>query len=125
MVLLPQLPQFEDAGMRGNSRLLRILQPLSFLSHLGRITAPAGFVTDGASIPRVFHPILGPHGSYFPAAIIHDWLYSVDNELYTRYEADRIFLEAMILCNVGVVTRQMVYAAVRLGGRWAFKSKVR
>jgi hypothetical protein len=121
MIYLPQLPQFEDAGMRGKSRLFRILQPLAF----GNIIAPEGFITDGASIPRIFHPILGPHGAYFPAAIIHDWLYSENNNFWTRYESDRVFLEAMIVCGVGVVTRQLVYRAVRVGGMFAFKGRIK
>jgi hypothetical protein len=121
MIYLPQLPQFEDAGMRGKSRLFRILQPLAF----GNIVAPAGFVTDGASIPRMFWPIFGPHGSYFGAAIVHDYLYSPANTYMSRKEADQVFLQAMIRCGVGVATRQLVYRAVRVGGMFAFRGQIK
>jgi hypothetical protein len=32
-----------------------------------------GFVTDGASIPRLLWPILPPVERYFLAAVLHDW----------------------------------------------------
>ena len=107
--------------MRGACRLLRILQALAYISTLGPVVAPVGFVTDGASIPRIFWAILGPHGSYFAAAIIHDFLYSARNTTYTRRQADQIFLEAMKDCGVGLVKRQVIFRAVRIGGAFAFK----
>ena len=39
------------------------------------VTAPKGFVTDLASIPRVFWSALRPDGLYAYAAILHDYLY--------------------------------------------------
>lgn len=39
------------------------------------VTAPAGFVTDLASIPAALQPILHPDGPWAAAACIHDLLY--------------------------------------------------
>ena len=39
------------------------------------VQVPVGFVTDFASIPRLFWSLLRPDGLYAYAAIIHDYLY--------------------------------------------------
>ena len=39
------------------------------------ITIPAGFVTDFASSPRIFWPVLSPWGKWGKAAVVHDLLY--------------------------------------------------
>jgi len=52
-----------------------------FTYHIGsrwsqnKVTVPAGFITDFASIPWVFWTILPSWGRYGKAAVIHDWLY--------------------------------------------------
>lgn len=35
---------------------------------------PAGFETDGATLPRIVRGALSPFGPYFPAAVLHDFL---------------------------------------------------
>jgi len=40
----------------------------------GSITVPEGFITDGASIPRLARNFFSPTGRYFGAAIIHDYI---------------------------------------------------
>ncbi|HIE98682.1 MAG TPA: DUF1353 domain-containing protein, partial [Fuerstia sp.] len=41
-----------------------------------RVVVPAGFVSDGASIPRLFWAIIGPPigSSHLLPAIVHDYL---------------------------------------------------
>src|SRR5581483_11550278 len=51
-----------------------------------RITVPAGFVTDFASIPAPMRGFLSPTGQEGRAAIIHDYLYW--NQPCTREQAD-------------------------------------
>lgn len=78
------------------------------------ITVPAGFLTDLASIPRPFWPILPPSDDYAEAAVIHDWLYYAGG--LERAEADKIFLEAMTDAGIGWWRRTTIYRAVRLFG---------
>ena len=70
---------------------------------------PAGFVFDGASIPRLFWNILSPTGYLFMAGLVHDFVYKyaflftystleldgergrVYREVYTQKEADYKF----------------------------------
>jgi hypothetical protein len=117
----PDKLRFEDAGMHKGSRLFMLIEKFRYFSSYGTISVPAFFITDGASIPRVFHSLMGPYGSYFYAAVIHDYLYSAHNDQFDRYESDQIFKEAMF--NVGVPwwTRETVFRAVRLAGWRHFK----
>jgi hypothetical protein len=95
------------------------LAPFRFRSHLGLHTIPAGFLTDGASIPRVFHSLMGPFGSYFPAALAHDWLYTQASQQdlpTTRREADEIFQGGMHILGVPWLLRNTMHRAVRMFG---------
>jgi len=85
-----------------------------------RITIPAGFETDFASVPQVFWNILPPCGSYGKAAVVHDFLYRTKG-LATRGQADAVLLEAMTFLFVGWWTRQVIYWGVRIGGRRSYK----
>ncbi len=89
------------------------------------ITVPAGYVTDFASVPRLFWTMgIDPLGKPARAAIIHDYLYSTGGRIktppYTKAEADRIFYDAMGALGVGSVKRWLMYQAVRVGGKGAF-----
>jgi len=117
----PDKLRFEDAGMHNGARLFMLLEPFRYFSSYGTIAVPAFFVTDGASIPRTFHTFLGPFGSYFHAAIIHDYLYSPRNDQFDRYEADDIFKEAMYNAGVPWTIRGVIHRAVRLAGWRHFK----
>jgi hypothetical protein len=110
---------FEEAGYAHDSMLLKLTGPFRYYSSLGLVYVPKNFVTDGASIPRVFWSILSPFGAYFPAALVHDFLYSSKNDEFTRDEADGIFLEAMKDCGVPWHRRTIIYSAVRCAG-WRF-----
>lgn len=98
-----------------------LLEPLVYLSKeivppgkVGKITVPAGFKTDYASIPKLLWNILPPVGRYDRAAVIHDYLYQ--NNGVTRLQADNVLLEAMRVLNVPAWQRGMIYSGVRIGG---------
>ena len=85
-----------------------------------RITAEAGFITDFASIPRLFWSFYPKMGIHSGPAIIHDLLYI--NQSRTRAESDAIFLEALGVMKVPYLRRHLFYAAVRVGG-WIYWNK--
>jgi hypothetical protein len=89
------------------------------------INVPAGFVTDFASIPRALWDILPPTGKYGKAAVIHDYLYvnggNLPPDQFSKTDADRIFYEAMGILGVGQVTRYVMWQAVKVFGKGAFK----
>ncbi len=109
----------EDAGMQGSSRLWRLVKPLKYIGSK-IIEVPIGFVTDGASVPKIFWSIFDPTGPYLKAAVIHDYLYNT--KMFSRKMCDDLFLEAMKASGVGFFTRQTIYRAVRLGGWVAYNN---
>lgn len=99
-----------------------LLDPLKWMPNQGQpfhaVTVPAGFVTDLASIPRAFWSVLPKTGRYAYAAIVHDYLYWVQD--VTRSEADEILKTVMMDSDVHALTIQTIYHAVRLFGQSAW-----
>lgn len=91
----------------------------------GKLTVPKGFVTDKYSLPgRVIPFIWQPKkAKYATAAVVHDWLYETawfgpgeDG----RKKADEVLMRVMTATGINVVKRWIVWAAVRVGGRWGY-----
>jgi hypothetical protein len=104
------------AGKR--SQQYELLAPLVYESDLvGLIEAPAGLVTDFASIPRVVWTIIDPEDPVilFPS-VIHDFMYSVGSHLFARHQADSVLREAMGICGALGWQQAAVFRAVRLFG---------
>jgi len=101
-----------------------LLRPISWKpgadspARLEAVEAPTGFVTDFASIPRVFWSLLRPDGEYTYPAIIHDYLYWT--QIRPKNIADEIFRASMQDFNLSATTITTIYNAVRLGGQSAW-----
>ena len=91
---------------------------VGYLNSDERIIVPAGFITDFASVPRVFWPIIDPIGEHGKAAVIHDYCYAT--ACYKRLRSDSIFLEGMEVLEVEKWKRQAMYNAVVMFGWWAW-----
>lgn len=90
------------------------------------VLVPKGFLTDGASVPKIFHRMLPPWGEYGQCAIVHDYLcetgrYYVRNskgqfdiQTINRKQADEIFFEAMRRIGVPSNKRKYIETAVKL-----------
>lgn len=87
------------------------------------IEIPAGFVTDYASVPSIFWNILGPHGRYGRATVIHDYLYW--SQSCTREQADNLLMIAMRELGVRRRDRQTIYGVVARAGGAAWRSNRR
>ncbi len=93
----------------------RVVEPLVYALPDGtRITVPAGFLTDLASIPQLFHSLIPVNGDHRQAAIVHDFLFVT--QPFSRAETDGVFLQAMTDCGVRWSQRWAMYVAVRAGG---------
>jgi len=80
------------------------------------VKVPLGFVTDLASIPRIFFTLLRPDDDYAYAAIVHDYLYWT--QARTRTVSDQIFKMAMRDFSVARWKLYAIYQAVSwFGGR--------
>mgnify|MGYP000969372266 CR=1 FL=1 len=88
------------------------------------IKVPRGFITDYASIPRIFRPIVLPYGKHSGASVVHDWLYSSNCNLdISREKADKIFLEILKEEGVNPILARLMYIAVRVFGKIRYKIK--
>lgn len=82
------------------------------------IVVPVKFITDFASVPRLFWSVFPQWGKYGNAAVVHDYGYWT--KARSRAETDAIFLEGMKVLQVNPFTRGFLYGAVRLFGWWAW-----
>jgi len=87
------------------------------------VIVPVGFVTDFASIPRVFWSSFRPDGIYTYPAIIHDYLYWT--QTVPRETADNIFKLAMEDFQIDRATISIIYSCVRVGGGKAWVNNAR
>jgi len=113
---------FAKATLRVESsdgRFFKLLEPLVYTSESGEvIIVPEGATTDGASTPQAIWNIIPPFGTYWLAAILHDYLYRLTKR--PKAECDGLLLEAMTSLGVDRLLRETIYDGVRLGGASAF-----
>ena len=93
----------------------------------GMVQVPFGFMSDGASVPKVMWNIFPPFGEYLEAAVIHDWFcvlgHATTSPIGSR-DAAKLFLEVMTVLNVSKWKRSLMYLAVRIAGPRFKASKV-
>ena len=87
------------------------------------IIVPAGFSSDGASVPRFFWRLVFPPGDHraIRGAFVHDWLYRTHPDGWTREMADMLFLELLIRGGVPKISAVLAWLGVRLFGGRAWK----
>jgi hypothetical protein len=86
--------------------------------------APAGSVTDGASIPRYLWSLIGGpfEGQYRNASVLHDAAYEKKNRPWQ--DCDRMFYYAMRCSGVNALeAKTMFYALYKFGHHWKFPIK--
>lgn len=84
------------------------------------ITVPVGFITDFASVPKIFWSILPPNGIYGKSTVIHDYLYY--SGIYSKSKSDEIFLESMGVLKVPDWQKYTMYRAVKYFGYAAWNT---
>ncbi len=101
---------------------------LEFVNAEGKVwIAPAGILTDGASIPMMFVAFIGNPRSkeFLNAATVHD-SYCAESNKDTPYyhtarwqDVHRMFYDALRVSGTPAIKAKIMYAAVYLGGpRW-------
>jgi hypothetical protein len=106
--------------------LIELLEALSVVTRFGNVTLPKGFVSDGASIPKLARAIVGSpfEFEYLAAAVIHDALYRKGYyDEITRAQADLIFRDLLWDTKVSFWKIPPFYAAVRAGGWCSYKKR--
>lgn len=92
------------------------------LVELRTIIVPIGFKCDAASIPRLVWGIYPPWSKANRAAVVHDYLCSI--QTCSREVADAVFRDALLSCGVSSSRSWIMWKAVRIGGglRWKRES---
>lgn len=109
---------------RVNERLRKLTKPFTYVSKRNKIYAlPIGFVSDGASIPKLLWSVIGSPftGKYEKPVWIHDWNYKTQK--IKRNLADKIFYEGMVEERVSLWKRQTMWFGVRVGGWVSWRRK--
>lgn len=108
---------------KGDRPFVELLSPLVYhpsegLTSLRTIIVPTGFRCDAASIPRLVWGIYPPWSKANRAAVVHDYLCSI--QVCARELADAIFRDALLACGVSEARAWIMWKAVRVGGggRW-------
>ena len=92
--------------------------------HVEGITVPAGFSSDGASVPRFFWRLVFPPGDNkaLRAAFVHDFLYRTHPEGWLREAADLMFLKLLTEDGMPKFRAVLAWLGVRLFGGAAWKA---
>lgn len=88
------------------------------------VTVPAGFQSDGASVPRFFWRAVFPPGDVhaLAGAFLHDYVYRTHPAGWTREEADRTFREVIHADGVPLFRAWLAWLGVRLFGLSAWNA---
>ena len=103
---------------RGN--IFTLLTPI----HHGGLTVPVGFESDGASVPRIFWPLVFPRDDLAAmyGAIVHDYIYRVHPKGWSRRDADESFQYLLERGDVPPFRAQLAYWGVRFFGGLAWNA---
>ena len=103
---------------RGN--IYRLVKPKRITFREKSFVIPAGFESDGVSVPRFAQPLITPRidPRSLRAGAAHDYIYRVQPEGWTRAEADLMFLCFLIEDGLSVPRALTAYTCVRgFGGK--------
>jgi hypothetical protein len=112
-------------------RTWQISKDWHFEVHGQQYVIPAGFVFDGASVPKFLASWLSPTGVLLIGGLVHDFIYKYETLVlkgkkkcepnFTQKEADELFRDICIEQNGFHVMNWAAYYALRLGGFVAWK----
>ena len=112
-----------DCTERLGNRLWVLTQPFIFSVDDEVFVVPRGFVTDGASVPRVMYPICSPvSGPFGQGEIAHDFYYSIDGPDIGRFRADQVLYSMGRLRGAWISEAQLVKSGVNLFGWMSYKT---
>lgn len=94
-------------------------EPLTYEDGALTVVVPAGFVTDFASVPKLFWNLAAPtEPDYSEASVVHDRLYETHE--VSKVVADIIFARAMSIGGTPLWKRRIMWLAVHYFGGVAY-----
>lgn len=88
-------------------------------------TIPAGYVTDGASVPRALSWLYPKYGAYLKAAIVHDYLITdvLPTGQIESAKVDELFKQAMSDLEIPKFRQWAMWCGVRIGAMFNKKRR--
>ena len=116
--------EFIDGAEKGEDFFL-LLEGITFDWEKKPFTVPAGFTSDGASVPRFLWDSVSPRvdPATLSGAIGHDFLYRTAPPGWTRKMADDFFYDCIRLHGLSWWKAQKAYWGVRLFGSSSWQGK--
>lgn len=106
-------------GMEGKYEVLENIE------YYNGLVVPKSFITDLASIPKLFQGIIGVPEDFDEEGILHDFLYSKYNDYGINKEtADKIFYQSLLLNEVDETIAYLMFKAVDAFGRPHWEKKI-
>lgn len=100
----------------------KLLQPFIFYDEVeGPIEIPARFTTSAITFSRTPLTLALFDSCGFPAAVVHDYLYDASG--VARKGADKVFYRALRASGVARWRAGLMYAGVRVFGRFYYKGR--
>lgn len=117
-----------------NKDIYRVVKGFTYVcENQDIVVIPEGYLTDGASIPRIFRGIINPWGRHGRASIVHDLLCDfavvIDGKsgkmkTVSDNRINDIFLEAMDTDTVTRLKKKVIITSVRAYFKWFRPTKV-
>ena len=95
---------------------IKLLEPIV----TPEVTVPAGFISDGASVPRLVEGLVARFDRYLPAYIVHDFCYSKTTPV-RRDVADAILNVNLKRLGMDKAKREAITIAVKQFGDSHYK----
>lgn len=107
----------------GQGNVYTLLEDIAVIWNGRALLLPAGFKSDGASVPRFFWRWVFPPGDSraLLAAFAHDFVYRTHPEDWTRSDADKMFYDLLRLNGMPYFNAKRAYLGVRLFGGASWK----
>ena len=107
-------------------RYWEIAKDFEYVLNGNKYVIPAGFIFDGASIPKFLHPIVSPVGVLLIPGLVHDYAYKYATLLrenkkdtmgvISQKKADEIFRDINIGVNGIYLMNYLAYWSLRIFG---------
>lgn len=111
-------PQIELIRETENGDIFRLTRDMKYRWHGVTLIVPAGFESDGASVPRFLWSSVSPQidPRTLAGAIAHDYIYRTQPAGWTKAEADDMFYDIIREDGLSWWKAQKAYRGVRLFG---------
>lgn len=112
-----------DEPLEGDERFWILGEPLFLMIDTVLVTVSSGFITDGASVPKLAQHLTGWDPWEIPQrwpAVAHDWLYCERDTAKTY--ADTAFRALLVNEGANWYQSTVMHWAVKLFGGWAYRS---